>query len=222
MVGNKHEMIFEICANKEVLDLGCVNLMNNFTPEKLRQTLHYKLRKHVKKVVGIDLEEEGVKVFNEMGCECYVSFAEDVEQLNLGKFDVVLLGDIIEHIPDPSTFLISLRGSLKDDGIIVCVTPNALAYSNALFIALNKEITRKQHVAWYCKITLENLFKLSGYTLVEMNFCNYAKTGSNVIRKIMDSFVSKINNELSPHLFGVFKLSKSFDKKGLQKKRLFQ
>ncbi len=221
MIGNKEEMVLQYCKNKEVLDIGCVELLNNFNKDNLKKTLHYKIHGVAKRLVGIDLEEEGVKGFNQIGCKCYFSMAEKINELNLGKFDVILLGDIIEHIPNAANFLTSIRNSLKPNGIIVCTTPNSLAYSNFLSILINKPITRRQHVAWYCKITLSNLFKLSGYKLHEMHYCNYVKTAHNPIRKLLDLIFCNIREELSPHLFGVFKIVDSVNLEEIQKQRIF-
>ena len=51
-----------------------------------------------------------MNTLNILGCNCKVGTAEEIQSQNgLGKFDVILVGDIIEHIPDPCTFLINLR-----------------------------------------------------------------------------------------------------------------
>jgi SAM-dependent methyltransferase len=222
MIGDKELMILDMCNSKEVLDIGCVELLGNYTKDNLKNTQHYKISEVSKRAVGIDLEEEGVEGLNSIGCDCHVSYAEDVHQLELGKFDIVLLGDIIEHIPDPSTFLINIRNLLKPTGKLICTTPNALAYSNTLFVLLNKTITRKQHVSWFCRVTLENLFKLSGYKLHEMHFCNFSRTASNPIRKYMDIYLCKLRSEFSPLLFGVFELSDDLKTRELQQMRIFQ
>ena len=47
-------------------------------------------------------------MLNSLDCDCRVGFTEDIQE-ELGKFDVVLLGDIVEHIPDLCAFLTKLR-----------------------------------------------------------------------------------------------------------------
>ncbi|MFQ5471231.1 MAG: class I SAM-dependent methyltransferase [Gammaproteobacteria bacterium] len=221
MVGSKEEMVLRYCKGADVLDIGCVQLLGDFTTENLKQTLHYRIRSVAKRLVGVDLEEDGVNGLNKLGCECYSTLVEDAHKLDIGEFDIILLGDIIEHIPDPSSFIISLHSFLKSNGLLICTTPNALAYSNPLFILFNRELTRKQHVAWYCRVTLTNLFKLSGFSLHEMHFCSFAKTANNPARKTLDYLLCNLREELSPHLFGVFKKMKSWNKVELQKQRLF-
>ena len=126
MIGDKQTLVIEHCRNKEVLDVGCVGAFE-YTIENMRNSLHYRLKPYTKKLVGVDIEEKGIQVLNSLGCDCRVGFAEDIQE-ELGKFDVVLLGDVIEHIPDPCAFLTKLRPLLKQDGTIICTTPNAMCF----------------------------------------------------------------------------------------------
>ena len=224
MIGNKLDMVLDYCKGKVVLDIGCVEELSDFSPENLSKTQHFALKKVASKLVGIDLEEAAVDTFKKMGFECYSCLAENAHALNIGQFDVVVIGDIIEHIPDPHSFLVGIRPLLRKDGVVFCTTPNALAYSNTLFVLTGKRLTRYQHVCWYCKITLRNLFLYSGYHPVETHFCNFSKTARNPFRKLLDTIFCALREELSPVLFGVFKNNPEYceDKKiEMQKQRLF-
>lgn len=167
---DKEIAILNHCRGKKVIDIGCVEKLSDFLPEKMRQTLHYRLRQEIPDLLGFDLEEVGVAALNELGCDCHVSFAEDFEKLNLGLFNAVILGDIIEHVPDPCMLLFSLRDILTEKGVIICTTPNAMNYLNSVFLILRKRITRHQYVAWYCRITLENLFRHAGFQEEDFHF----------------------------------------------------
>lgn len=221
MIGDKQTLVIEHCKNKKVLDIGCVGEFE-YTPEKMRNTLHYRLKPFTKKLVGIDIAEEGIRALNSLGCDCRIGFAEEI-QGDLGKFDIILLGDIIEHIPDPCTFLMDLRSLLKKDGTIICTTPNALSFTNLAFLLMGKRITRHQHVAWYCRVTLKNLFLYSGYKEINTYYTCYLKTTKKKWRIPLEKLIFRINEEYAPGLFGVFQLDSSFSsskKKELQKKRL--
>jgi 2-polyprenyl-3-methyl-5-hydroxy-6-metoxy-1,4-benzoquinol methylase len=220
---DKESAILKYCQGKKVIDIGCVEKLSDFSPEKMRQTLHYSLKQEIPDLVGVDLEEAGVAVLNALGCDCYVSFAEDVGKLNLGLFDAIILGDIIEHVPDPCLLLFSLRDILTDKGIIICTTPNAMNYLNPVFLILRKRITRHQHVAWYCRITLENLFRHAGFKEEEFHFLDFHKTTKKFWRAWFEKPLFAFCRELSPHLCGVYSINPDFssnEKKELQLKRL--
>ncbi len=40
MIGNKEEMVLQYCKNKEVLDIGCVELLNNFNKDNLKKSYY--------------------------------------------------------------------------------------------------------------------------------------------------------------------------------------
>lgn len=48
-------------------------------------------------------------------------FVEEVDR----RFDVVTAMDVVEHIPDPVSFLSRIRQALRDDGIVVARVPTA-------------------------------------------------------------------------------------------------
>lgn len=51
----------------------------------------------------------------------------DIETLELdyeGYFDVVVCGDILEHLREPDRILGKIRRWLKDEGLLVCCVPN--------------------------------------------------------------------------------------------------
>jgi 2-polyprenyl-3-methyl-5-hydroxy-6-metoxy-1,4-benzoquinol methylase len=220
---NKEDAILNHCRGKKVVDIGCVEELSDFSPEKMRQTLHYRMRQAIPGLIGVDLEENGIVALNALGCDCYVSFAEDVVKLNLGLFDVIILGDIIEHVPDPCFLLTSLRNILTDKGIVICTTPNAMNYVNSIFLALGKTITRHQHVAWYCRITLENMFRHAGFQEEDFHFLNFHKTTKKFWRIWFEKPLFYFRPELSPHLCGVYSMKPNFssdEKRRLQLKRL--
>ncbi|MFX0053037.1 MAG: class I SAM-dependent methyltransferase [Candidatus Hermodarchaeota archaeon] len=221
MIGDKLTLVIAHCKNKEVLDIGCVEHFE-YTPEKMRNTLHYRLKPYTKKLVGIDIVEQGVHALNLLGCDCRVAFAEEIQQ-DFGKFDVILLGDVIEHAPDPCTLLTNLRPLLKKNGTIICTTPNALSFTNLAFLLMGKRITRHQHVAWYCRVTLKNLFLYSGYKEINTYYTCYWKTTKKKWRIPLEKLIFRINEEYAPGLLGIFRPDPSFKiakKKQLQKKRL--
>ena len=59
MIGDKFSLVIEYCKNRDVLDIGCVEAFN-YTTEEMRNSLHYRLKRYTKRLVGVDLEEEGI------------------------------------------------------------------------------------------------------------------------------------------------------------------
>lgn len=123
LVKDRWEVIEKFVVGKEVLDVGCAELLGTVNAEaKMERWLHEKIRKQAKEVVGVDVNRREVEALREKGCNIICG---DVEQVNIGrKFDVVVAGELIEHLSNPGVFLENMKQHLKDDGILILTTPN--------------------------------------------------------------------------------------------------
>lgn len=75
-------------------------------------------------VTGVELNREcaefGTKHF---GVPIRSEYLEDAAS-ELGRFDVITLFDVLEHIPNMDGFIHTVKGVLKDDGVLVIQLPN--------------------------------------------------------------------------------------------------
>lgn len=90
------------------------------------------------------------------------------------KFNVVLMGDVLEHLVYPSNLLVTLKDVLADDGIIVLSVPNA-GWIGAIEPIWNQTIPYADrghfdygHVRFYCKGDLRKLFETHGYEVLKL------------------------------------------------------
>jgi 2-polyprenyl-3-methyl-5-hydroxy-6-metoxy-1,4-benzoquinol methylase len=75
------------------------------------------------KVKGIEPSRSAATYAKEMGLDVENDFfTENVK--NLGKFDVVNLTAVLEHVPNPKVFLRNAVSHLKDKGILCLSVPN--------------------------------------------------------------------------------------------------
>jgi 2-polyprenyl-3-methyl-5-hydroxy-6-metoxy-1,4-benzoquinol methylase len=81
-----------------------------------------------------------------------------------GKVDVVLCGEILEHLSNPGRLLDAVR---KLAVPIIVTVPNAFSSVGMRWIAKAKENVNKEHVAWYSYHTLKTLLERHGYELAE-------------------------------------------------------
>lgn len=93
----------------------------------------------------------------------------DVEKSNLQLpalyFDVIILGDVLEHLLDPWAFLKKVSGFLKKDGIFIASIPNIRYYTacNKIFLkgdfGYEKQgLFDKTHFRFFCKKNMKDLF----------------------------------------------------------------
>jgi SAM-dependent methyltransferase len=93
----------------------------------------------------------------------------DVEKSPLpyaeGYFDIILLGDVVEHLFDPWSFLQKMSKLLKKDGIFVASLPN-IRYYTAMYKVFFKGdfgydthgLFDKTHFRFFCKKNIVALF----------------------------------------------------------------
>lgn len=105
----------QITKDTRVLEIGCGE-GGNLTPFVDLEC----------QVVGIDLNSnqiERAKVFmsekyGEADIQLLSRNIYDVSNEEVGKFDVIFLRDVIEHIPDQNRFMKHLKNFIKPDGVI--------------------------------------------------------------------------------------------------------
>lgn len=166
---NDHKIKFAVehCRGKDVLDLGCVH--HNPENYKSRFWLHKALAEVSKTLEGMDLYEEGVKYLQEVGYKIHVGNAENFD---LGKkYDVIVAGDIIEHLGDLSGFLVSCKSHLKPGGKLLISTPNPWYWRNVIKALLFGTVSNNpEHTLWMCPVTLSHLVSRYGMKLEQWNF----------------------------------------------------
>jgi len=121
---NKYNRFFneEVYKNvpkgAEVLDVGC---WNGDLANKLINVKHCKVDGiEINKQAIKNAKKNGIKNIFEVDLNCRRNELKNIKK----KYDCIILADIIEHLLDPEDFLISIRGLLKKDGILVISTPN--------------------------------------------------------------------------------------------------
>lgn len=160
----RHDLIDLIPSSMHqcnVLEIGCGN----------GATLSYL------KQIGIAQKTTGIELFpitpNKYD-KIDMFFNENIEtmifpQYMLHSFDIILVGDVIEHLVDPWSALQRISDLIKNDGKIIISLPNIRHYSvlnNILFHGTFKYETSgildQTHLRFFCKKDILALIKNSG------------------------------------------------------------
>ncbi len=128
--------------------------------ERLRsgELLHGKLASVAHSLVGVDTDRVGIQRLLDMGIRpCFVGDAENlagIAELRGCTFEVVIAGEVIEHVSNPGRLLASCASVLKPGGQLVITTPNAARLHNVGFALFGLELVHPDHVAWFSPTTL--------------------------------------------------------------------
>jgi 2-polyprenyl-3-methyl-5-hydroxy-6-metoxy-1,4-benzoquinol methylase len=166
---DREKLLLNLCRDKKVLHIGCADtglLEERILTHKL---LHSKLMNVTKKLWGIDLDLKSIATLRQLGVNNLL--CADAERLNFVKelkehtFDVILGGELIEHLNNPGLFLRSCIQLLRNDGILILTTPNAFRFINFLTIFFNKEIIHPDHNFWFSATSLKTILMKHGYAI---------------------------------------------------------
>lgn len=160
MLNERIELIKPYLEHKTVLDIGCCG--NFIEVEKMSPTLHDSVKKYCKTLKGIDISEECVDFLREKG---YNVDVQNAENFNLNqKFDVIVAGEVIEHLSNFQGFFDSVKRHLKKDGLLILTTPNMFYFKEILFLILRGyPAVNPEHVCWFDEITLRQLLDRHGF-----------------------------------------------------------
>lgn len=82
---------------------------------------------NVQRTVGLELDPSATKAAVARGLDARIQNIEEMtheEIADLGKFDVVLALDVLEHLRDPWSFLRRLAGCIVEGGTFIATIPN--------------------------------------------------------------------------------------------------
>jgi len=172
----KEDFILKISSGLRVLHLGCVGFTDLDGEERVRsakQSLHWKLTQ-CSNVMGVDRSRAVIEELCRLGIFDNVAYG-DVEQLNDldmdQKFDVVIAGDIIEHLSNPGRMLDGIMRFCSEDTRVVITTPNAFGAPNFLRHSAGRFCEGAEHVMSFNEQNLATLLRRHGYTITESHTC---------------------------------------------------
>ena len=119
-VANRIDYIKQLAAGKSVLDVGIVDHLIGH--QHSLSWLHGQLASVASKILGVDILPEAVE---QLKTEGYNVRLYDVTKQPLDeKFDLIVVGEVIEHLNNPCSLFESAKKMLAPGGRLVLTTPN--------------------------------------------------------------------------------------------------
>jgi SAM-dependent methyltransferase len=191
---DKNELILDLCRGKNVLDLGCIDHSAATALELGNNWLHKQIKDVAYHVIGIDILEEDTNKLNDIGFEIICA---DVENFDLGRtYDVIVAGDLIEHLSNIGLFLNSVRNHMHEDTILIITTPNPFNIEQTMSAIFdNVTHVNYQHTTW---LSPHNFWELSirhNLFIVDFYWVN-TRFHFKVIRKYFNYFVNVLSDRI--------------------------
>lgn len=183
---SKHEAIIGRCTGKRVLHLGCVGNNDSGTAHKVAaspSTLHLKLSAAAN-VTGVDISGDAVEEYRRSGiCDnILVGNVEKLNELSLKpEFDLVVIGDLIEHLSNPGKMLDGVRSLCRRDTRVILTTPHAFGLAPFLRHLSGRFREGLQHVMTFNSQNLTHLVHRHGFKVEEYGTCYQSESVSSSI-----------------------------------------
>jgi len=175
---SRWDFILRRCAARRVLHLGCIGITEGSTEEKVTsmleaRVLHAQLRRICRDIVGVDYDTATVQELRQRGFTDILY--GDVQQLAAvplaQTFDIILCGDLIEHLSQPGSMLEGIKSFMEQDSELIVSTPNAFGLLHFARYAGNVFREGNEHVLSFTVFTLHNLLRRHGFCVREAYTC---------------------------------------------------
>lgn len=192
---DKERALVEMAAGRKVLHLGCVGFADPAlraaavaSPEAARETARHSLHARLCEVAdvwGVDACEAGVAALQGIDGLGHL-LAGDVEELDRlpldETFDLIVAGDILEHVSNPGRMLDGLKRFCRPDTRLVLTTPHAYGLPNYLRFLAGRLDEGPEHVMIFGARHLRNLLERHGYRVLEVDSCHqpHARRGGRL------------------------------------------
>lgn len=193
------DLIRQMCAGKRVLHLGCTNYPYTKDAIGSDMLLHFELEKVTSELWGIDADSEGIEILQHHGSKNLVQ--GDLEALQncelKGTFDVIVAGEVIEHLNNPGLFLNGIKRFMDDSSELILTTVNAYCAMRFFYYGARgrrgkAEPVHPDHVAYYSYSTLKLLAERHGLEVKRFYFYDLGREHRKFVRWFL-----KIVNDLA-------------------------
>jgi len=185
-------MVSLVGTGNRVLDLGCFD-----------GTIGEILIKNGNEVCGIDASKKAVKLAREKGIKAKVGNIEEKFDFEDNFFDVVVSGEIIEHIVDTDFFIDEIRRVLKPNGFLVLSTPNVASLGRRILLFFGKNpyfeasfgfpsYATAGHIRFFTEDLLLSYLKFKKFEIITFtsDIVNFTPSGNISSKLLADIFPS--------------------------------
>jgi SAM-dependent methyltransferase len=161
-VFDRNAYLANLVKGKRVLDVGVVN--HRASEADRNDWLHAALVRTAGSCIGIDVLASEIEDLKKRGYDviCHNILEEPLNQ----KFEVMVCGELLEHLDSPGRLLAAAKAHLEEGGRLVLTTPNPYYLAkirDALFDRVTESV---DHVTLFCPSGAAELGERQGLELV--------------------------------------------------------
>ena len=166
---SKEELILDLCKNKKVLDLGCIDHSFQTAQDLGDEWLHKRIANVSNKTTGLDILEKDAIQLNKIGFDIEIA---NVESFDLNKtFDVIVAADLIEHLSNVGLFLNCVKKHMNKNSYFIITTPNPFNIEQIMLaIFHNIIIVNDEHTMWIDPRVMWETINRGGLSIIDFHW----------------------------------------------------
>ncbi|MCM2307892.1 MAG: methyltransferase domain-containing protein [Sulfuritalea sp.] len=172
-----------LVGGRRVLDIGVVSHSARYFD--LPDWRHGRIHKAAGYCVGIDILEPLVRELNERGFN--VRCVDATSEIDMGeRFDVVFIGDVVEHVDNAVLLLKFAARHLAPGGSLYVTTPNP--FSRKFFRQFKREgvmVVNLDHVAWITPTLAMELARRAGIALAAYHLVKRFSPAALLVKRLI-------------------------------------
>jgi hypothetical protein len=177
-IPNRVAFLTQLIKGKKVIHFGCLDHLP-LIDEKIarKQWLHKEITENAAACIGVDIDEEAkAYVENKYGYRNIIlgDFTKTKpEAISNQVWDYAVLGEILEHIDNPVSYLQAIKQNYSDTILKIVVTvPNAWTQTTMKKANQSVEIINSDHRYWFTPYTLCKVIARAGMEVEDIFFAN--------------------------------------------------
>jgi 2-polyprenyl-3-methyl-5-hydroxy-6-metoxy-1,4-benzoquinol methylase len=175
LVRDRGAWLERLCADSggEVAHVGCAD--SPYTEDLLAAgaLLHSRLARAAR-VTGIDVDDQALDLLRRaMPGDRFVraDVAGSVPAEERGRYELVVAGEVLEHVPDADAFLRGCGALLAPGGRLCVTVPNACSPKLGLRALAGRESVHPDHRVYYGPRTLQRTLSGAGFVPLTLASC---------------------------------------------------
>lgn len=180
---------------RKTLHLGCADSPFTETAIKNGSLLHFELMDAASELYGFDNDPAAIETLRFHGVKNLVAAnLERLSDIDFNEtFDVIVAGEVIEHLSNPGLFLQGIGRFLRPEGKLIISTVNAYCAFRFAMLAISgrggrNEPIHPDHTAYYSYKTLKLLLERNGLTIEKFMFYDLGAEHRGGVRLIYRLF----------------------------------
>ena len=196
---NRNDWVLNYVKEKKVLHVGFADAP--FTEDRIRDNtlLHTHLKKAAQFIFGIDTNMDAVQLYSRITGDKEVKSIgiEDMYAQELIDYDIILIGEVLEHVESPSILIEDLQTKLTPGQQLIVTVPNYISFDSLSAVLHNTESVHPDHHWYFSPYTLAKKFNPNFWCQEKLIFGLYGEKKPNFIQKTFPSIADCIVMVLS-------------------------